>query len=447
MFSHRTSTRLLAVLAAVLLVPMGLMTSAARAQDVTTLTLWLDTTGGSETADCIVANAVEPFNASHDDIQVEATLQANSWDATRTALVGGAGPDIVGTPGPSFVAPLARAGQLLALDDFAAEYGWDERLLPWALELGRVDGSLYSIPSEIETLVLYYNATLFEEHGWEPPDTIEEMMTLAEEIAAAGIIPFAHANAEWRPANEWFVGEMLNHVGGPDKVYQALTGEIEWTDPDFVTAIELLNQMQQNGWFMGGLDRYYTATGAERQAALGNGEAAMNIEGTWFMADVGTYFGEAAGNENDWGWVPVPSATGEDIYTLGIGQTYSINANSQNPDAAANYLDYYFSAETQGTLVATCGLPPAPLELSQEALDQLDPRHAELLQALNETTAAGSYGYTTWTFWPPAAENYLIEEIETVWAGEMTAEEYLAGHQEVFDEAREEGTVLPIPER
>lgn len=447
MYSPQKPDRLLATLAAVLILPLGLLTGAVRAQDVTTLTLWLDITGGTTTADCIVANAVDPFNAEHTEVQVEATLQANAWDATRTALAGGAGPDIVGTPGPTFVAPLAQAGLVLALDDIAEEFGWGDRLLPWAVELGRVDGTLYSIPSEIETLVLYYNATLFEQNGWEAPDTLDDLMALAEEIAAAGIIPFSHANAEWRPANEWFVGEMLNHAGGPDKVYQALVGEIEWTDPDFVTAIELLNQMQQNGWFMGSLDRYYTATGAERQAALGNGEAAMNIEGTWFVSEVNDYFGEAAGNENEWAWTPVPSTTGDDIYTLGIGQTYSINANSPNPQAAAEYLDYYFSAETQGALVAACGLPPAPLELSQEALDQLDPRHAEMLQALNETTAAGSYGYTTWTFWPPAAGTYLIEEIESVWAGEMTAEEYLAGHQTVFEEARADGTVLPIPER
>jgi raffinose/stachyose/melibiose transport system substrate-binding protein len=447
MFSRFRATRFLAVLAMVLMLPLGLTAGSIRAQDVTTVSVWHDITGGSTTADCIVANAVDPFNSSHDAIQVEATLQANSWDAVRTALAGGAGPDIVGTPGPSFVMPLARAGQLVPLDDFAAEFGWDARLLPWAVELGRVDGTLYSIPSEIETLVLYYNRTLFEEHGWTPPETMDELMALAEEVAAAGIIPFAHSNAEWRPTNEWFVGEMLNHVGGPQKVYEALTGELEWTDPDFVTAINLLTEMQQNGWFMGGLDRYYTATSAERHAAFGNGEAAMNIEGSWFMQDVAQYFGEAAGNTNEWDWVAVPSTDGADIYTLGIGQTYSINANSANQAAAAEYLDYYFSPETQGALVANCGLPPAPLDLSEDALGQLDPRHSGLLQALNETTAAGAYGYTTWTFWPPEAENYLIEEVEAVWAGDLTAEDYLAGHQETFDEGRADGSVPPIPAR
>ena len=112
-------------------------------------------------------------------------------------------------------------------------------------------------------------------------------MTLAEQINAAGHHPVrALPTPEWRPANEWFVGEFLNHsAGGPQKVYDALTGEAQWTDPDFVAAIEALNQMQQNGWFMGGLDRYYTVTDGGSRVDVRHGEAAMKIEGTWFLRE------------------------------------------------------------------------------------------------------------------------------------------------------------------
>ena len=56
---------------------------------------------------------VGPFNAQSKTTEVEVTLQANRWDATRTAMAGGTGPDLVGTPGPSLAAQLARAGYLL----------------------------------------------------------------------------------------------------------------------------------------------------------------------------------------------------------------------------------------------------------------------------------------------------------------------------------------------
>ena len=228
---------------------------------------------------------------------------------------------------------LALAGQLARLDKYAEEFGWYDRFAEGSLESrhGRMV-KLYSIPAEFETLVLYYNKTLFEQNEWKPPTTLDELMAVAEAANAAGIIPFANANAEWRPANEWFVGEFLNHsAGGPQKVYDAIVGKAKWTDPDFVAAIEALSTMQQNGWFNGGLDRYYTGTMAEVGSKLGSGEAAMKIEGTWFLSNVNDYFGAEAGNENEWGWVPMPSVSGDAIFDLGIGNTYSINANSAAP--------------------------------------------------------------------------------------------------------------------
>lgn len=442
--------QLMIVLVLVLMAPMltvGQRGPIVQAQDKAPITMWFNSTGGAETANCVIEHAVDTFNASSETTEVAATLQANSWDATRTALAGGAGPDVVVTPGPSFAFELAKAGQLLPLDQFAAEYGWSETFTPWALDLGKVNGELYSIPSEVETLVLYYNKTLFEENGWQPPVTLDELMALSATIDEAGIIPFAHSNAEWRPTNEWFVGEFMNHAAGPDKVYQALTGDAQWTDQEFVSAIEMLTQMQQNGWFMGGLDRYYTTPTADTFGMLAEGEAAMKIEGTWAVADLNTSFGEEAGNSNEWGWVPVPSASGEAIFDLGIGTTYSINKNTQAPEAVAEFISFLFSPEIQATLAVQCDQVPAPVDLPEGALEGLDPRYADIIDAMNQSSQAGDYGYTTWTFWPPRSEIYLYEEIEKVWSGDITAEQYLQGLQTLFDEELGTGDIPPIPAR
>lgn len=413
-----------------------------------TLTMWLGVgSAGSEQAQCVIDNILEPYSDRAPGVRVEGVMQANLWEAMRTAVAGGGGPDVVTTPGPSFVFEMAQAGQLLPLSDYAERLGWNDLFAPWALSLGLVEGELYSIPHELETLILYYNKTLFEENGWTPPDTMDELMALSEEIAAAGIIPFSHANAEWRPSNEWFVGEFLNHVAGPDAVYQALIGEKPWTDPEFVEAINMLNTMQANGWFMGGLDRYYTATTDERLTAFGDGAAAMNIEGTWALNNMANYFGEEAGNANDWDWVPVPSVDGTDIFDLGIGSTYSINAASQYPEETAEFLTYFFSPETQAIALTACNYAPAPVEVSAESLAGIDPRNAAAIEALTAASDAGNYGYTTWTFWPPKSDVYIYEEIEKVWAGQMTTEEYLQGLQDLFEEELAAGDIPPIPER
>ncbi len=413
------------------------------AQDAPTITFWFDTTGGPETAQCLIENVIGPYN-EQGGTQVDATMQPNGWDATRTALAGGAGPDVVVTPGPTYVFELAQAGQVLALDEMAAAQGWDQTVLPWALDLGKVDGTLYSIPHEIESLVLYYNTTVFEEHGWTPPNTMDELMTLSQTIADAGVTPFAHGNMEWRPANEWFVGEFLNQVGTPQKVYEALTGAAQWTDPVFVDAMNKLNEMQQNGWFMGGLDRYYTSGSADTASAFAYGDAAMKIEGTWFFSDAMSFTAEAG---TDWKWVPVPSADGTDYFDLGIGSTYSINKNSANADAVAEFFTYYFSPETPAVAVSVCGMSPAPVDIPTDLLADIDPRQAAMIDGISEASASGNYGYTTWTFFPPKTGVYLIENIEKVWAGDMTVEEYLSGMQAVFDPELAAGDVPPIPAR
>lgn len=412
------------------------------------LTFWFDTgSTGTEGIECIIENIINPYNAQSDGIRVEPVLLADAWNATRTAVAGGGGPDVVGTPGPSFAFEMAKAGQILALDSYVESLGWGDLFAPWALSLGEVEGQLYSIPDELETLILYYNKTLFEENGWQAPNTMDELMALADEIAAAGIIPFSHTNAEWRPTNEWFVGEFFNAVAGPDNVYLALTGQKSWADPEFVESIELLNRLQLAGYFMGGLDRYYTATTDERLIALGDGNAAMNIEGTWRFSNIDNYFGEAAGNSNEWDWVAMPSLSGEDLYTLGIGNTWSINAASPHPEAVADFLTYFFQPETQARRLVQCGVAPAPVELDIADLEGLDPRIAAGFAAMTEASDEGRYGYTTWTFWPPKSDVYIYDEIERVWAGQMTTEQYLQGLDVLFQEELAAGDIPPIPER
>lgn len=428
------------VFTAMLLASVGIV----GAQDKPTVTVWFN--AGSQPS-CTLPYITDGFNSTSTTAQVEIVEQPNQWDTTRTAVSGGGGPDIVISPGPSFVYEMAAAGLILPMDDFASELGWKDTFVPWALSLGDVDGKLYSLPAELETLILYYNKTLFETNGWEPPKTMDELVALSEKVSAAGVIPFSHGNADWRPTNEWFVEEFLNHIAGPQAVYEALKGQRPWTDEAFATSIDTLNNMQEKGWFSGGLDLYYTTDEPTRMAMLGSGEAAMNIEGTWRFSDINDFFGDAAGNSNEWDWVPVPSSTGDAIFDIGIGSTWSINAASQHPHESAEFLTYYFSPEVQADMLAKCGQAPAPVNLKADAMAGVDPRIAGAFSAFAEASNQGNYGYTTWTFWPPKSDVYIYEEIEKVWAGQMTTAEYLDGLNKQFAEELAANAIPPIPER
>ncbi len=389
---------------------------------------------------------LNPFTEANPNVQFEIALIANNYDATRVALASGAGPDLAMTYGP-FALELGRNKLLEPLDRFVEQFGWDDHFAPWSLASFDVDGVPVALPDEIETLVLYYNETLFEQHGWPVPNTIDELFTVAEQIEAAGIIPFGHANECWRGTNEWFIGEFLNGWAGPDNVYQGIVGNKRWDDPVFVESMQLLTDMQQNGWFSGGLDRYYTVPCATAGAMFGNGEAAMRISGTWSIGGFGNEFGEAAGNDNDWMWTPTPTKTGVDIFNVGIGNALAISAHSDHPETVAEVLDFYYSSEVQGALFVNHGKAPAPVKVDASDLQGADPRYVDILNTMQEAFAADNYGYTTWVFWGPKTNNYMIEEVERLWAGDITAQEYMQGWHELHAEEMAEGMVPPAPAR
>lgn len=65
-----------------------------------------------------------------------------------------------------------------------------------------LDGAVYLVPTSATAIGLYYNQTLFAEHGWEIPGTFDELKALTKTIREAGIDPVA---AQFKlPGNGFF---------------------------------------------------------------------------------------------------------------------------------------------------------------------------------------------------------------------------------------------------
>ena len=121
---------------------------------------------------------------------------------------------------------------------------------------------------------------------------------------------------------------------------------------------------------------------------------------------------------------PRPSRPASTIFNVGIGNAFAISAHSDHPEVVAELLDFYYSSELQGRLYVNHGKAPAPVKVDPSHLQGADPRYVDILSAMNEAFAADNYGYTTWVFWGPKTNNYMIEEVERLWAGDITAQEY-----------------------
>ena len=135
---------------------------------------------------------------------------------------------------------------------------------------------------------------------------------------------------------------------------------------------------------------------------------------------------------------------------MGIGSTFSIAATSTNPDGAAAAIDYIFTDKFYSDINSVWqGEWNMPLrDLSKVKLaDTVLPLYSEAMKNLASAVAANQYGYTTWTFLPPATDTYLVSGMEEVWLGKSTTKDFLAKLDATFKQEMSEGKVPAIPTR
>ena len=406
--------------------------------------LWLYESATAEHEQHLRTDLIEVVNSRADDYEFEIRFDPNYDQNVRTQLLAGAGPDLVLTAGPSYVQELAKEGYLYSLDEFAAQYGWNDILFPMMLDLGSVDGHLYALPKTYESMVIFYNKTLFDEHGWSIPETWEEFDALCQEIKDAGVIPLVNGNSSWRPTNEHLVTYFFNHIAGPDKIYQALNDEIPWTDEAFVEAMDELVHFF-NDYYS---PDYFSYADEDCLAVIADGSVAMYISGTWNFQRMDEFFGETG---QDWDWAPIPVKEGLEypLYAIGVGATLSINQKTARPDAVAELLNTLFTDKAvQVQLnVDWPGEWILPINtLNREDFgDKIDARFAACIDEMSDAINAGKFGYVTWTFWPEKTDQYIWEQVENVFLGNMSSIEYLEGLDAAFQADYDVGNSLPVP--
>ena len=137
------------------------------------------------------------------------------------------------------------------------------------------DGKQYFVPWSYYAWGIHYRKSLFADNGWTPPANVEELLTLAGEMEAAGITPFAFGNDGFWPAMGTF--DQLNfRINGYQYHVDLMAGKESWEDARtkevFTTWESLLptHQADPNG-----------RTWEEAAAALVNKEAGMYTIGNF----------------------------------------------------------------------------------------------------------------------------------------------------------------------
>ena len=171
-------------------------------------------------------------------VSFEATRDLNAIVQTRVAA--GNPPDVTAAPGIGTLIKMAKAGQVLPLEDkldmsqLNANYGSD-----W-INLGKVNGKLVTLYAwaALKGLV-WYDPKAFQAKGYTVPKTWQDLITLQNKIKADGTTPWC-LGLESGAASGWpgsdFHKEIVLSQSGINVYNDWWAGKHKWSSPEIKKA-------------------------------------------------------------------------------------------------------------------------------------------------------------------------------------------------------------------
>ncbi len=310
-------------------------------QEVVYWSLWNE---GEPQAD-VLKQYMADYTAAHPNVTFNVTWAGREvLTKLQTALSAGQKVDLVDHEGPALRGGLTVKGLTLPLDKYLKQNAYDESVpfesifVPGTLKLlAAEDGSIQFIPYEIITTALLYDQRNFEKYKLTKPTTWDEFIALLQSVKDQGGQPLTQdAGVDFYNAMWYYT--LVERFLGPGQLIKAATDKTGamWDDPAFLKAAQMERDLWDKGFFPDGAEGFVWPAG---QQMLANGEAFMEICGTWLPNELKT----ATDPEFKWGsfMIPnVPDGKGKqsdvEAYLLG----WVIMKDAPHADAAADFIKF-----------------------------------------------------------------------------------------------------------
>ena len=143
------------------------------------------------------------------------------------------------------------------------------------------DGKQYFVPKDYYPWAVFYRKSVFEDNGWAPPTTLDELNTLMKDMQSKDVVPFAFGDKDGWPAMGTF--DILNmRLNGFDFHMSLMAGEEAWDGDEVKLVFDTWRQLLP----------YHQAdplgrTWQEAATAMGKGECGMYLLGTFVVDALG----------------------------------------------------------------------------------------------------------------------------------------------------------------
>jgi len=378
-------------------------------------------------------NAIARFNDSYDggdgeDVTVEAVPvnQDNYSDQLQVAMGTNNRPDIFFNWGGGSIRRYVEQDLLVDLTPYLEEdTAWRDSWLPSVLNAGQINGRYYGIPLRgMQPVLLFYNQTMFQEMGQQPPATYDDLVNLVNFFTGQGIQPVALAGLDAWTELMW-LEYLVDRIGGAE-VFQAIADGEEgaWGHPAILQALQSIRELVDAGAFGTNFSSVaWTSGGADTLFA--SGEAAMHLMGTWEYTNQLNDNPDFARNDLAYANFPqVSGGAGDPAAVVGNPTNYfSVTRSSNNVEAAVEFLRQQMSSDEYVGELIEAGDVPAVADLTERL--QSAP-NAEFAIAVYEMVQQAPTFTLSWdqALEPDVAE-LMLDCLQEVFNGDRTPEEFV----------------------
>lgn len=278
----------------------------------------------------------EQFNATHDDIHLTISSPNDASTIMRTRFIREDYPDIIGIGGDINYSYYVDADILADVSDYEGLSDVKQSYIDILenLEITPKDGT-YGVPYVANAAGILYNKDMFEEHGWEIPESWSELIDLCEEIQAEGILPFYFGFRDtWTCLAPW--NSLAVDLAPADTCQQVNAGETTFSEEYVEVAekcLELVSYGPEDPFAYG----YNDAC-----TAFANGESAMYPIGSYAVPQILSVNPEM---NIDSFVTPGNDDPSKNTLNSGVDLMFAVTAECENKEAAYEVLDFLMEDE------------------------------------------------------------------------------------------------------
>lgn len=184
---------------------------------------------------------IDAFEEKYPEVTVSQQGDNAFESLARTRVNSGQAPDIILHPQPGLLNDFYNEGATYTM---TPPDSLQNDLIGGLIDLGTINGDYVAVPMRLSLKSLvWYNVPAFEAGGYTIPETWDELMTITEEVAAAGdveapwCIGIESDDATGWVATDW-VEDVLLRTIGPDKYDEWVAGDLDFSSDEVKGAIE-----------------------------------------------------------------------------------------------------------------------------------------------------------------------------------------------------------------